>query len=642
MGARSRGAIANCALAVLIALGARSPRPAHAESLGEYLSVRSNALVCIDRSKPAEKRLAACTTVIQMADRGVSTAKTHVELIYVARATVLQKEGKVEAALQDFETATKKAPGSELAWLGLGNFYMAKSEYARALQSFDRAVRLGSRDAAAYNDRGAALTALKRYDEALPDFARAIALDPHDTVALSNRATLYLASNRANLAIADLSTVIRKDPFNARALYYRGLAYERAQALESAAQDLRSSVRIEPSAQVYEALGRVLARKDPQAGLAELSEAIRLDPHSPALRSRAILYLSLGRFEPAIHDLDQAIANDSSDEIAYLDRGVAEEELGNLPMALADYSRSIEIETTAAALVDRGSIYLRLGQPQKALGDFDAALAIEPDNVPALIGRANANYSPDEQDPERLAGSLSDFTRVIAASPSNAGAYYMRGDIHFDLKQYAAAYSDFSKSLELDPNQPAVLANRALAAERLGRSAEAAADRRAARMLEAAARAAGGAAREAPASATQIEYGAPRNVPEEGDPRVVFAAPRAAPAAPAASAAPEHPSPAAGATDASLAQVTVTGYRRIVVNGQERFCRTEKRPGSLTTSILCYTKQQLATEQEHAKRYIDALQRLSGLTIGAPGSCEHSAGDSCVNMNGGMPPGMPP
>ncbi|MGH8219640.1 MAG: tetratricopeptide repeat protein [Steroidobacteraceae bacterium] len=635
MNARSRGSITSCGLAVLIALAAQLPRAAHAESLGEYLAVRSNALTCIDRKVPAAKRIEACTTVIGMADKGVSSARTHVELIYLARGTAFQKEGNDQAALTDFESATHKGPQSELAWLGLGNFDMAQSDYAHALESFDRAVKFGSKDPAAYNDRGAALTGLKRYGEALPDFARAIALDPEDTVAMSNRATLYLASNRANLALVDLDTVLRKEPFNARAFYNRGLAYERTDALEKAVEDFRSAVRIQPFGQAYEALGRVLAKKDPQAALAELSEAIRLDPHSPALRSRAIVYLSLDRFEPAVHDLDLAIADDSSDEIAYIDRGVAEEELGHDTVALADFSRSIQIETTTAALVDRGSIYQSLGQREKALADFDAALAIEPNNVAALIGRADANYAPDEHDPQRLAGSLGDFSRVIAASPKSAGAYYVRGDIHFDLKQYAAAYGDFSRSLELDPDQPSVLFNRALTAEQLGRSAEAARDRQAARLLDASIRAHATATREVAGSPTQIEYAAPRNVPEQEQPRVVFAAPRAAPEG-APPAAPEAASTAPSGAAAPLEQVTVNGYYRVVQNGQARYCRTQTRPGSHIETTVCYTKQQLATEQARAKQYIDELQRLGGLSLGAPGSCQHSAASSCTNMNGSM------
>lgn len=238
------------------------------------------------------------------------------------------------------------------------------------------------------------------------------------------------------------------------------------------------------------------------------------------------------------------------------------------------------------------------------------------------------SYAPDERNPDRLAASLQDFSRVIAASPKNAAAYFVRGDIHFDLKQYAAAYSDFSESLELQPDQPAVLFNRSLAAEHLGRAAEAAGDRRAARTLDASIRARGPSV-EAAGSPTQIEFGEPGITPAE--PRVVFAAPRAAPETPANTASEES---------ASTPEVAMAGYQRIVANGQERFCKTEAVPGSHIETAHCYSKQQLAANQEHAKRYIEGLQRLSGLSIGAPGTCPHSAGDSCISMQG--MPALPP
>lgn len=634
MNARSRGSITGSVLAVLIGLAVQASQPARAahsaqyDEMNNYLSVREHAPTCIDQSVPAAERIAACTLIINLADYGSYIARQQIGTIYVARATAYQAAGNDQAALRDFETATMKEPGSELVWLGLGNFYLDKSEYARALESFDHAKQLGGNDRVFYVDRGVALTALKRYDEGLADFARAVALDPRDTAALSDRATLYLGFNRTSLAIADLSTVIRLEPANAKAYFNRGLAYERTDALDRAVADYRSAVRIEPSfGEAYEALGRALAKKDPQAGIAALSEAVRLDPRSPALKSRAILYLSLGRFDQAVRDLDHAIANDSDDEMAYLDRGVAEEEMGNLQMALADYGRSIHIVTSGAALVDRGSIYLRLGEREKALADFEAAIALEPNNVAALIGRANANYTPDERDPGRLAGSLGDFSRVIAASPKNAGAYYVRGDINFDLKQYAAAYSDFSESLELQPDQPAVLFNRALAAEHLGHSAEAAKDREAARKLDASMR--GRAAREVAGSPTQVEYAAPRNTPQE--PRVVFGAPLAAPEA-TPETTPETPSHVAG-TPVPMQQVKIAGYRRLVVNGEERFCRTEISAGTHLQSTRCYSREEVAAQQEAAKQYLDGIHRLSGLQLDA--GCTRSAASSCIGMQGG-------
>src|SRR6185437_2873292 len=222
MDARSRWSITGSVLAVVVGLAiqsqpARAAHSAQYDEMTNYLSVKEQAPICIDPHVSAAERIAACTTIIGLADYGSYVARKQIGTIYVARATAYQEQGNDQAALRDFDAATMREPGSELVWLGLGNYYLEKSEYARALEEFDHAVQVGGKDRVVYVDRGVALTALKRYDEGLADFARAVALDPRDTAALSDRATLYLAFNRANLAIADLSKVIRIEPDNAKA-----------------------------------------------------------------------------------------------------------------------------------------------------------------------------------------------------------------------------------------------------------------------------------------------------------------------------------------------------------------------------------------------------------------------------------------
>jgi tetratricopeptide (TPR) repeat protein len=284
-----------------------------------------------------------------------------------------------------------------------------------------------------------------------------------------------------NLAIADLSEVICAEPANGMAAYNRGTAYERSGQLDKALEDYRSAVRLQPSfAPASAALGRLLKAKDPSEAIAELSAAVRLDPKSPALRSRAILYLALARFHDALHDFDRVVANDGSDSLVFLDRGVAQEKLGNLESAVGDYSRSIELAPMAPAYVDRGNAYVHVRQIQKGLADFNAALALDPANLAALMGRAEASSAR-----KSMSESLVDYSRVIELDPKNVIAYFRRGNVHFDLREYAAALDDYSDSLKLNPNQPAVLYNRSLAAARMGRLKDATDDRRRALALDA-------------------------------------------------------------------------------------------------------------------------------------------------------------
>lgn len=328
--------------------------------------------------------------------------------------------------------------------------------------------------------RGTVLDSLGKHDDAIADFTRAIVLNPHDQIAYSNRATEYIKSARFAVAIVDLTEVIGAEPANGMAFYNRATAYERTGARDKALEDYRSAARLLPSfAAATAALGRLLKGTDPDAALSDLSAAIQLDPKSPALRSRAILYLSLGRLEQALMDFNQVLAKDGADGIAFLDRGVTNEKIGNIDSAVSDYSHSIALAPSAIAYADRGTAYELLHQPSRALVDFDAALKIDSRNLAALLGRANTNYAR-----KNLAASLGDYNSVIEIDPKNALAYFKRGNIHLDLKEFGSAFSDYSASLKLDPNQPVVLLNRSIAAARLGRRTEAAKDQRRALMLD--------------------------------------------------------------------------------------------------------------------------------------------------------------
>ena len=106
-------------------------------------------------------------------------------------------------------------------------------------------------------------------------------------------------------------------------------------------EQVRRTVRFADGVRALRELGvATFCEVGPDAALSELSAAIQLDPKSPALRSRAMLYFTRGRFEQALLDFNQVIANDGSDSIAYLDRGATNEKLGRLEDAVRDYSRS--------------------------------------------------------------------------------------------------------------------------------------------------------------------------------------------------------------------------------------------------------------------------------------------------------------
>jgi tetratricopeptide (TPR) repeat protein len=413
------------------------------------------------------------------------------------RGVAYQRTGKDDKALNDFRAAAGLTPPFAPAQLALDTLIRADlpraasavpgaviGDFARLRKNADicadatqppaarvtsctlvgkEAVLHGPELAHVLDNRASALMALGKRDEALADLNDAIVANPRDEVGLATRATLYIGMNRPDLAELDLAKLKLINPRNGTTFYNAGVTEQRTGALDKALDDYRNAVQLLPSfAPAHAALGALLTSTDPGAALTQFNQAIELDPQSPALKSRASLNLSQGRFDPAIHDFDELIARDGTDNLAYLNRGVAKERLGNLDSALDDYGRSIALTPTASAHFDRANLYVQLDQPDKALADFNAALVIDPNNIKALLGRADMNYGA-----RRLADSLADYTRVVAAQPKNAEAFFKRGAVYFDMGDFAAAFRDYSVSLVLDPNQPDVLRNRALAAARM-------------------------------------------------------------------------------------------------------------------------------------------------------------------------------
>ena len=77
--------------------------------------------------------------------------------------------------------------------------------------------------------------------------------------------------------------------------------------------------------------------------------------------------------------------------------------------------------------------------------------------------------------------------------------------------------------------------------------------------------------------------------------------------------------PRTTATPASapeVAQVTVRGYQRVIINGEERFCRNDVATGSHTEhNFKCLTQAQLKEEQARAQTFMENVQRQAGLAM---------------------------
>lgn len=72
----------------------------------------------------------------------------------------------------------------------------------------------------------------------------------------------------------------------------------------------------------------------------------------------------------------------------------------------------------------------------------------------------------------------------------------------------------------------------------------------------------------------------------------------------------------------------LAGYQRVVVKGQELFCRYEVVTGSLIKQETCLTRSQLQAEQQAAQQAVRQAQQYSS-TCAAAGGLVPGGGDNC-------------
>jgi lipoprotein NlpI len=125
----------------------------------------------------------------------------------------------------------------------------------------------------------------------------------------------------------------------------------------------------------------------------------------------------------------------------------------------------------AGALTSAGVTHLQMREYERAIRDFDRALALEPGLVVAWRQRALAYRS--KGDYER---ALADFEQAILLAPNDARLYSDRGVAYELLGDYPSAIRDFNRAIAFKPNHASAIEGRGRAYFYLGNFAQAAAD----------------------------------------------------------------------------------------------------------------------------------------------------------------------
>jgi tetratricopeptide (TPR) repeat protein len=312
-----------------------------------------------------------------------------------------------------------------------GVSYRNKGDNEKALADYERALKLNPKYANAYNGRANIKAELGDLDGALSDYNRALKFEPKNARFLRNRGLTFVQKGSLSAALADYDRAIPLDRKNELLYYNRGQVYEKQGLVTSAEADFRKSLEIKPDfADADTALKRV-------TGGGQATATASSDPDWEACAGA---------------DDDKSIAGCAN----VLARGDKE-----------------TTGTRASAHYNRGVSYRNKSDDEKALADYEAALALNPQYASPYNGRGNIKADRNDLD-----GALADYNEALRLDPRNAQFLRNRGLTLFKKGDYAAARADYDLSIESDAKNAFTWYNRAETLEKLGEKDLALADYR--------------------------------------------------------------------------------------------------------------------------------------------------------------------
>ena len=199
------------------------------------------------------------------------------------------------------------------------------------------------------------------------------------------------------------------------------------------------------------------AKANADAALADLSEAIRLDPKNAAsFVDRGIVWIRKKDHVKARADFNEAVRLDPTYAEAFNRRGDSWYDAKEYDKALADYNEAIRLDPKDAnAFNDRGDVSSLKKDYDSAPADYNEAIRLDPRLAMAFNSRARVWYFKGD-----YKKALADYNDAVRLDPKHALAFCDRGYILAHLADFDKALADFNEAIRIDPKCAAAFGNR--------------------------------------------------------------------------------------------------------------------------------------------------------------------------------------
>jgi len=323
-------------------------------------------------------------------------------------------------ALADLELAVKRQDNLPQAHLLIGRIQtLPKGNRKKALVEFNKAIEQSAKNpviqAMALALRGEITEEGKKK---LADYNKALVLQPDLPIALRGRGIYYLVNNNAekaaedlsklaglepedsrvhevlalsllfqkkvDLALASLNRALELDPDRGLAHFYRAQIYLEKKDAEKAMEDINRAIDLETDnlrwrllrAQIYHDRG------DTKAALDEIERVLVVDPKLlDAVELQAAILAASDRMDDAITGLERAAATIPDNSRLLVTLAIFFATNDQVQQALDTYETLLTKPIPHGPIYrSRGDLLLNLGRQAEAIGEYEKALELDPED----------------------------------------------------------------------------------------------------------------------------------------------------------------------------------------------------------------------------------------------------------------------
>ena len=287
--------------------------------------------------------------------------------------------GSPELQLTFAKMAIQEAPHDAWSYSTLGDAYRGVTEYSAAIDAFQKSISFGDY-LTGIHGRAEVLKDLGQLDEALETLESCLREYPDDNVAANSMAATLAEFGRFDEALKTYDKLLENNPYDQVTRSGRAQVLRVMGRLPEALDELNEIVEQYPHEIIPSCTRVEVIREIGNLENAELEMTTLIDkfPDNPNPRiGRAKILRDLGRFDDALKAYDEVILCHPLDMMGLTGKADTYRKMGELELAKITYQKVIKrIESIR---------YVRLGLAMVlvAQADYDAALALLPDKLPA-------------------------------------------------------------------------------------------------------------------------------------------------------------------------------------------------------------------------------------------------------------------